>query len=780
MPTGRARLIQVALVFVVVAVKAKQFPIVTVGRVVVVIVVLVMHGQQVKRRPVEFPRAAAADPRKQSQRLAPVALLTLLPGTSRVRDDPIEALGARAVFLYGHGRILFPLPEWRKAEHARLMAPRTAATAMAVFAKTRPRWGRIGRLRAEAPAHFVPGLLPSEFASTKIVGASQGIGMAAGIPRGVATDEDEKPALTESEASPDVEARVAAPLAGYRILDRAPNALMALDRRWRYAYINEAGARLVGRTPSDLTGRVIWDVWPEAVGGAFWDAYHRAMNEGELVEAEEYFPALDVWLEARAYPIDVGIAVHLTDVTVHRQEDHARARLAAVAETSNDAIVIRDVDGTIVFWNEGATGLFGYTAEEMLGTNGAVLIPPEVTHERSRLMQKVLQGRTVADHDAPRIRKDGSRIFVSSSRSPIRDRGGKVISTAGIARDITERKQAEEALRASEAKLRGLYRMPHVGLVLTDINCRYLEFNEAFRRITGYSDDELRGLDSWQLTPKQYEAVDLQQQELAKRTGRFGPYEKEYIRKDGSLIPLQLNGALFTASGGTQYLWTIVEDITDRKRLERAVLEATDRERRNLGADMHDGLGQELTGIALMLGALAQSAKKAAAPEAEQLEQLELQMRRAIANCRTIAHGLSPLNYASGGLIEALKNMASRQEGSAYGPEVHFAAVMGAPLRLAPDAMDHLYRIAQEAVANAQRHAEARRIDIRIDIQSAAVRLEVQDDGVGFAPRTTEATGMGQQIMRFRTSIIGACLAIGAGRGGGTLVAVDCPQPPET
>jgi two-component system, LuxR family, sensor kinase FixL len=604
--------------------------------------------------------------------------------------------------------------------------------------------------------------------------------MAVGIPGVVLADQDEKPSRTESEASPGVEALAAAPIAGFRILDRAPNAFMALDRTWRCAYINEAGARLFGRTPSDLTDRVIWEAWPEAVGGAFWNAYHRAMNEGELVEAEECFPALNVWLEVRAYPIDVGIAVHFTDVTFRRQEDHARARLAAVAETSNDAIVIRDLDGTIVFWNEGATGVFGYTAEEMLGTDGSVLIPPDVTQERNRLMQSVLRGRTVADHDAPRIRKDGSRIVVSSSRSPIRDRSGRVISTAGIARDITGRKAAEEALRASEAKLRGLYKMPHVGLVLTDIDCRYLEFNEAFRRITGYSDDELRGLDSWQLTPRQYEAVDRQQQELAKRTGRFGPYEKEYIRKDGSLIPLQLNGALFTASGGAQYLWTIVEDITDRKRLERAVLEATDRERRSLGADMHDGLGQELTGIALMLGALAKSARKRAGPEAEQHEQLEQQMRRAIESCRTIAHGLSPLSYARGGLIEALTKMASPQEGGAYGPEVHFAAVTAAPLRLPPDALDHLYRIAQEAVANAQRHAEARRIDIRLDIQPAAVRLEIQDDGIGFEPRAAEATGMGQQIMRFRTSIIGARLLIESGRGGGTLVAVDCPQAPET
>jgi signal transduction histidine kinase len=113
----------------------------------------------------------------------------------------------------------------------------------------------------------------------------------------------------------------------------------------------------------------------------------------------------------------------------------------------------------------------------------------------------------------------------------------------------------------------------------------------------------------WHLTPGQYVPVDMRQLELAKSTGRFGPYEEECIRKDGSLVPVQLNGALFTAGDGAQYLWTIVEDITERKRLERAVLEAADHERRRLGADLHDGLGQELTGISLMIRTLASSAR---------------------------------------------------------------------------------------------------------------------------------------------------------------------------
>jgi PAS domain S-box-containing protein len=729
--------------------------------------------------------------------------------------------------------------------------------------------------------------------------------MAEGLLGGILGDEDEKPAVGASETPASVEAFAAAAAAGFGILDQAPNAFMALDREWRYAYINEAGARQVGKTPSDLVGRVIWEAWPEAVGGVFWNAYHRAMDQGEFVEAEDYFAPLDRWFEVRVYPIDVGISVHYTDVTERKRADAAlsnsEARYRSIFENANTGIASTDASGRVVSFNEAFRSMLGYDAETLMQKNFAdfthpddlrleiiffneilarqrdhyriekryiasdgrilwvdlsasairdaegktqnfVAVIEDITERRQaeahlRLAASVVdnaaEGIMITDRDNniisvnraftqitgyeadevigknPRLlaagaqtekfyeemwasirtegrwqgevwdkRKSGERYCESLSISAVRNEQGEVSHYCGMFADITGRKRAEEALREEEAKLLGLYKMPHVGLVLTDIQCRYLEFNEAFRTITGYPDDELRALDSWKLTPSEYQAIDERQLELAKRTGRYGPYEKEYVRKGGSLIPLQLNGSLFTASDGTQYLWTIVEDITERKRLERALLEAADHERRRLGADLHDGLGQQLTGISLMAGALAQAATKGKAPRPEELAQLEVLMRQAIATCRTVARGLSPLSCAGGGLVGALQEMAHPQEGHMYGPEVHFEAVTAAPLRLPPDATDHLYRIAQEAVTNARRHADAQRIDITLDIQPATVRLEIQDDGIGRPPPTVEAIGMGQKIMQFRTASIGARLSVGPGDHGGTLITVECPQPP--
>jgi len=130
-----------------------------------------------------------------------------------------------------------------------------------------------------------------------------------------------------------------------------------------------------------------------------------------------------------------------------------------------------------------------------------------------------------------------------------------------------ERQQAESTLRDSEEKLRALYELSPLGIALTDMEGKFVDFNAAFQALCGYSTDELKALDYWELTPKKYAAQEVRQLDALQRNGRYGPYEKEYIRKDGSLISLQLNGTLTTGSDGKNYIWSIVEDITVRKRV---------------------------------------------------------------------------------------------------------------------------------------------------------------------------------------------------------------------
>jgi diguanylate cyclase (GGDEF)-like protein/PAS domain S-box-containing protein len=127
-------------------------------------------------------------------------------------------------------------------------------------------------------------------------------------------------------------------------------------------------------------------------------------------------------------------------------------------------------------------------------------------------------------------------------------------------------RQQQAALIISENKLRGLFELSPLGIALTDMSGRYLEFNQAFENICGYTHDELNKLDYWALTPKKYAAEEARQLESLQLTGHYGPYEKEYVRKNGTRVPLQLSGLLITGADGLNYIWSIVEDITERKK----------------------------------------------------------------------------------------------------------------------------------------------------------------------------------------------------------------------
>lgn len=137
--------------------------------------------------------------------------------------------------------------------------------------------------------------------------------------------------------------------------------------------------------------------------------------------------------------------------------------------------------------------------------------------------------------------------------------------------EVEKRKEVEKMLKSANEKFSALYKLSPLGLVLTDMDGNYIEFNGAFEKICGYTKEELKTLNYWELTPKKYEKDELAQLQMIKETGAYGPYEKEYIQKNGTYIPINLNGMLIENSEGKKYIWSIVEDITTRKRDEKII-----------------------------------------------------------------------------------------------------------------------------------------------------------------------------------------------------------------
>jgi len=228
--------------------------------------------------------------------------------------------------------------------------------------------------------------------------------------------------------------------------------------------------------------------------------------------------------------------------------------------------------------------IWSHELHRMYGSDPALPPPPYTEHHKlftpvswerlAAALARTVESGIPYELELETVRHDGSSGWMWVRGERVHDEHGKVVALRGMAQEITERKRAELALLESQSKLRGLFDLSPLGIALADLDGRYLEFNEAFRVICGYPEEELLALDYWALTPKKYEDSEKKQLATLHATGRYGPYEKEYRRKDGTLVPIRLNGLLIRDRLGNPAIWSIVEDISDRKQVERDMIAA--------------------------------------------------------------------------------------------------------------------------------------------------------------------------------------------------------------
>jgi signal transduction histidine kinase len=223
--------------------------------------------------------------------------------------------------------------------------------------------------------------------------------------------------------------------------------------------------------------------------------------------------------------------------------------------------------------------------------------------------------------------------------------------------------------------------------------------------------------------------------------------------------------------GGVIGLVVLSIEVTDRRnRQEQEILDIAGRERRGIGRDLHDGLGQELTGVALMLRGLAGRVQERFPEAAASIQEITDVVNRSIENARSLARGLLPVRD-TGGLAPALQELASRSR-DLYGLEVDVHLEVSPEDHFSEPEANHLYRIAQEALTNAARHGHASRVEIALSAARHAFLLCVSDDGEGMAEDAAPYTGMGLNIMKYRAGMIGAKFEIVSRKPRGTVVRV--------
>ncbi len=342
----------------------------------------------------------------------------------------------------------------------------------------------------------------------------------------------------------------------------------------------------------------------------------------------------------------------------------------------------------------------------------------------------------------------------------------------GVIQDITERRDSEVRLRRSEELLRATTANTADTLMLVDTGLKVRFIN---RNVGGMSIEQIIGREIGVLLPEPARDGVLEKLRHILDTGETATYEFESA--DADEVRYFENRAVLVRDDGIGTGISIsTRDITERKHLEQEILDVSGRERQSIGRDLHDGLGQELTGVALMLRGLGSRVKERCPDAMDSINEIVALVNQSIENARSLARGLLPVRTETGGLVSALKELASRSR-DLYGMEVNFRAEVWPALHLDETDASHLYRIAQEALTNSARHGHATLVDIFLLVSRSTFLLYITDNGEGFHLPTSPYTGMGLKIMKYRAGMIGAKFEIAPNEPRGTVVRVTGEQP---
>jgi two-component system, cell cycle sensor histidine kinase and response regulator CckA len=354
-----------------------------------------------------------------------------------------------------------------------------------------------------------------------------------------------------------------------RILASITDAFLVLDRDWTISYMNQRAAALWGGEPSDYVGRNYWKSFPDTVGGPLDEAFHRALAGHVVVRLETYVAPGDKWLSVAAYPAPEGLTVVGQDVTERMRAWEATAIRAAIVASSEDAIIGKRLDGTVTSWNAAAERIFGYSAEEMIGRSIYTLIPPDLHPEEHEALERVSRGQPVEFSETERIRKDGSRVIIALSVSPIRSPVGVVTGASSIKRDITALKLSRAELASETARSRDLAKALDAAQALVrDLDGRITYWSSGSTRLFGWSSSEAVGQLSHELLRTEFPAP---LEEIRQALIDLGQWEGElvHVAKDGRRLNVAVHWIV--RQGQSDQPLAVIEvntDVTARRQAE--------------------------------------------------------------------------------------------------------------------------------------------------------------------------------------------------------------------
>ena len=510
----------------------------------------------------------------------------------------------------------------------------------------------------------------------------------------------------------------------------------------------------------------------------------------------------------------------LVDLTELRRQEQSERDLAMIVQSSANAIYGLDLRGKIVSWNPAAEKLYGYSAEEAIGQSVKRLIPRNRQTEERRIWDQTHGGKIVRNHETMCRRKDGGLVEVALTASPIRGVGGRINGACVITHDISSSKELERQARRQTDKLENMLAIiPSAVWIAEDKKCRKMYGNAYAANLLGLPQYNNESSTPWTGQPvdlhfyrdgRRLQPRDLPMQKAAatgkdqtpeeleielpkggrrillggavplldennRVTGAIGAFNDITERKQAQEILRRTNELLEQrvrerTSDLQRANASLREEIQTRRQLQNQLVEVSEREQRRIGQDMHDGLGQHLTGVAMLADLLRNRLDQNEVPDKSNVRRLVTLLAQARSFARQLAHGLHPVANDPIGLMKSLEQLAQNVN-ELQKVKCHFHCERKILFR-DNDKATHLFRIAQEAINNAIRHGRCKHIEVRLSEYHNAIRLEIWNDGRKWLKKKDhKRNGIGLQIMKSRCEAMNGSMEITSSRSRGTTVA---------
>lgn len=584
-----------------------------------------------------------------------------------------------------------------------------------------------------------------------------------------------------------------------RLLDLANDAIIVRDLSDRITFWNKGASAMYGFSREEAFGRESHELLRTEFSEPVQSIHEKLLRDGQWSGELKHTCATGAtkivstrWvLERDASGKPRSVLESNRDITEAKRAAEVQSRLAAIVESSDDAIVSKDLEGIITSWNKSAERVFGYTANEAIGQSIMLIIPSDRKDEERDILARIRSGERIDHFETVRRRKDGSLLDVSVTISPVRNSSGEVIGASKVARDITAQKRTEQALRESKQLYQAATDASPVMIWLagTDSLCYY--FNKGWLEFVGRTLEQEAG-NGW---VENVHAEDLERCLKIYLTNFEArrPFEMEYRLRhhSGQYRWIFDRGVPRYAPGGTfeGYVGGCL-DIHDRKEAAEKIriadesvrlLKVQEEERRHIAREFHDSAGQTLTVLGLSLAQMVQKAEKIApelAKDGKEVEEVVQQLHREI---RTTSYLLHPPLLDEAGVKSALGwYVQGVGERSGIAIELNIAEDFG---RLLPEMELAIFRVVQECLTNIHRHAESKTASIRVAREKGSIRIEVRDEGKGISPQRlaeiqTQGSGVGIGGIRERLRRFHGEMQIES-NGLGTVVSATMPIPDE-